>query len=242
MTTRMPGAAARPHAACCDGVPATAAHVPLWIDLAAVAVGGMQGGAFPTMARDERNDFDVLGVAVFALVVGLGGGIVRDVLLGQVPAALRDDTYLAVALVAGLVGMLVSEAIPRLGVAWDALDAAVVGLFVVVGALKTQDAGLSRGAIVLLGAITGVGGSVLRDILAQQPVHLVQRTTPYALVAILGAVTFVALEEAGTSDAVAAGACLAVVFVVRMVALARGWQSPGPVVGSAWRRAPRVRR
>jgi uncharacterized membrane protein YeiH len=219
-------------------VPASAAHVPLWIDLAAVAVGGMQGGAFPTMARDERNDFDLLGVAVFAIVVGLGGGIVRDVLLGQVPAALRDDSYLLVALVAGLVGMLASEAIPRLGWAWDALDAAVVGLFVVVGALKTQDAGLSGGAIILLGAITGVGGSVLRDILAQQPVHLVQRSTPYALVAILGAATFLVLEKLGAGDATSSVACLLVVFVVRMVALHRGWQSPGPVVGAAWRRAP----
>jgi uncharacterized membrane protein YeiH len=210
-------------------VPANAAHVPLWIDLAAVAVGGMQGGAFATMARDERNDFDLLGVAVFAIVVGLGGGIVRDVLLGQVPAALQDDRYLGVALVAGLIGMLASEAIPRLGVAWDALDAAVVGLFVVVGALKTQDAALSDGATILLGTVTGVGGSVLRDLLAQQPVHLVQRSTPYALVAILGATTFVLLEKAGAGDAASSIACLVVVFVVRMLALARGWQSPAPL-------------
>jgi uncharacterized membrane protein YeiH len=217
-------------------VPASAAHVPLWIDLSAVAVGGMQGGAFPTVARDERNDFDLLGVAVFAIVVGLGGGIVRDVLLGQVPAALQDDTYLGVALVAGLVGMLASGLIPRLGWAWDALDAAVVGLFVVVGALKTQDAGLSNGATILLGAMTGVGGSVLRDLLAQQPVHLVQRSTPYALVAILGAVAFVVLEKLGASDAASSIACLATIFVVRLIALHRGWQSPAPVTRLGWRR------
>ncbi len=48
------------------------AHVPLWIDLAAVAFGAMQGGVFGTVARDERNDFDILGVAVFALVMGAG--------------------------------------------------------------------------------------------------------------------------------------------------------------------------
>jgi uncharacterized membrane protein YeiH len=222
-------------------VPATEAHahVPLWIDLAAVAVGAMQGGAFATMARDERNDFDLLGVAVFAIVVGLGGGIVRDVLLGQVPASLEDDRYLGVALVAGLVGMLASGLIPRLGWAWDGLDAAVVGLFVVVGALKTQDTNLSGGATILLGTITGVGGSVLRDVLAQQPVHLVQRSTPYALVAILGAATFVLLEQLGTNDTAASLACLTVVFVVRILALARGWQSPAPVVGGGWRRTPR---
>jgi uncharacterized membrane protein YeiH len=210
-------------------VPAHAAHVPLWIDLAAVAVGAMQGGAFATVARDERNDFDVLGVAVFAIVVGLGGGIVRDVLLGQAPAALQDDRYLGVALAAGLVGMLASEAIPRLGVAWDALDAAVVGLFVVVGALKAQDTDVTAGATILLGTVTGVGGSVLRDLLAQQPVHLVQRSTPYALVAILGAATFVVLEQLGASDTLSSAACLVVVFVVRMLALARGWRSPAPV-------------
>lgn len=211
-------------------VPADAAHVPLWIDLAAVAVGAMQGGAFATVARDERNDFDVLGVAVFAIIVGLGGGIVRDVLLGQVPAALQDDRYLGVALAASLIGMLASEAIPRLGLAWDALDAAVVGLFVVVGALKAQDTEVPAGATILLATITGVGGSVLRDLLAQQPVHLVQRSTPYALVAILGAATFVVLEQLGAGDTASSLACLAVVFVVRMLALARGWRSPAPVV------------
>jgi uncharacterized membrane protein YeiH len=216
-----------------------AAHVPLWIDLAAVAVGGMQGGGFATLAKDERNDFDLLGVAVFAIVVGLGGGILRDVLLGQVPAALQDDRYLGVALVAGLVGMLLAETIRRGRRPVEALDAAVVGLFVVVGVLKTQDAGLTGGATILLGTLTGVGGAVLRDLLAQQPVHLVQRSTPYALVAILGAATFVLLDRLGASDTAAAAACLAVVFVVRMLALARGWQSPRPVVTTTWRR-PRV--
>jgi uncharacterized membrane protein YeiH len=217
-------------------VTSSAPQVPLWIDLAAVAVGGMQGGMFATLAKDERNDFDLLGVAVFAIVVGLGGGIVRDVLLGQVPAALQDDRYLGTALVAGLAGMLLAETIGRVGRPVEALDAAVVGLFVVVGVLKTQDAGLTGGATILLGTVTGVGGAVLRDLLAQQPVHLVQRSTPYALVAILGAVTFVLLDRLGASDTVSSVSCLVVVFVVRMLALARGWQSPGPVVGAAWRR------
>lgn len=211
------------------GQMATGVHVPLWIDLAAVAVGAAQGGAFAVRANDERNQFDVLGVAVFALAIGLGGGIVRDVLLNVVPAALRDDRYLVVALVAGAAGMLAAEMIPRLGWWWEALDAVVVGLFVVVGCLKaSQDADVTAGATILLGAVTGVGGSVLRDLLAQRPVQLVQRTTPYALVALIGAAAFVALDEAGARSALSGGACLVVVFVVRMLALARGWQSPGP--------------
>lgn len=208
------------------------AQVPLWIDLAAVAFGGMQGGVFGTAGHDERNDFDLLGVAVFAIVMGLGGGVIRDVLLGQVPAALRDDTYLVVGVLAGFAGMLLAEVAGRLRWTFDALDAVVVGLFVVVGALKTQDAGLQGGAIIVLGATTGIGGGVLRDLLAQRPVLLVQRSTPYALVALLGAAAFVALDTAGAPWQVAAGACLAVVFAVRMLALARGWRSPAPFAGA----------
>ncbi|HEX5781821.1 MAG TPA: TRIC cation channel family protein [Solirubrobacteraceae bacterium] len=208
------------------------AQVPLWIDLAAVAFGGMQGGVFGTAGHDERNDFDLLGVAVFAVVMGLGGGVIRDVLLGQVPAALRDDTYLVVAVLAGFAGMLLAEVAGRFRWTFDALDAVVVGLFVVVGALKTQDAGLQGGAIIVLGATTGIGGGVLRDLLAQRPVLLVQRSTPYALVALLGAAAFVALDTAGARWEVAAGACLAVVFAVRMLALARGWRSPAPFAGA----------
>ena len=206
-------------------------QLPLWIDLAAVGFGGMQGGMFGALWRDERNEFDILGVAVFALVLGLGGGIVRDVLLGQVPAALRDDTYLLVAVLAGLVGMFLAEHAGRLR--WiDALDALVVGLFVIVGSLKTEQAGLPGGAIILLGATTGVGGGVIRDVLAQRPVLLVQRSTPYALVALAGAGTFVAFEGSGASDVVASIACLLVVCVLRMLALARGWRSPAPIVGA----------
>ncbi len=208
------------------------AQIPLWIDLAAVAFGGMQGGVFGTAGHDERNDFDILGVAVFAVVMGLGGGVIRDVMLGQVPAALRDDTYLVVAVLAGFAGMLLAELAGRLRWTFDALDAVVVGLFVVVGALKTQDAGLQGGAIIVLGATTGIGGGVLRDLLAQRPVLLVQRSTPYALVALLGAAAFVALDTAGAPREVAAGACLAVVFAVRMLALARGWRSPAPFAGA----------
>ena len=176
------------------------AQVTLWIDLAAVALRRDAGrGVRRAGARDERNDFDILGVAVFALVLGLGGGIVRDVLLGQVPAALQDDTYLLVALGAGFAGMFLAEVAGRLRWTFDALDAAVVGLFVIVGALKTQDAGLPAGAIILLGTITGIGGGVLRDLLAQRPVQLVQRSTPYALVALLGAAAFVALDTVGAA-------------------------------------------
>jgi uncharacterized membrane protein YeiH len=138
--------------------------------------------------------------------------------------------------------MLLGEFITRPRLPLHALDALVVGLFVVVGALKTQDAGLPGGATILLGTITGVGGGVLRDLVAQQPVALVQRTTPYALVALLGAITFVAVDATGAGSVLAAVGCLAVVSAVRLLALQRGWQSPAPVVGRAIRPPGRIAR
>src|SRR4029078_10304773 len=121
------------------------ATLPLWIDLAAVGFGALQRGACVAAGGDERNDFDILGVAVFALVMGLGGGVIRDLMLGQVPAALRDDTYLIVAVAGGLAVMFVADQVGRLRWTFAALDALVVGLFVIVGALKTLDAGLPGG-------------------------------------------------------------------------------------------------
>ena len=84
----------------------------------------------------------------------------------------------------------------------------------------------------MLGALTGVGGGVLRDLLARRPVLLVQRSTPYALVALAGAAAFVVLDTIGASRLIASAACLVVVFALRMLALTRGWRSPAPIVGA----------
>ena len=207
------------------------ARIPLWLDLSSVAFGAMQGGSFGAQFRHERN-FDILGVAVFAILMGLGGGIVRDVLLNQVPAALRNDSYLLTAVAGGVLGMLAAELISRPSWPLQALDAGVVGLFVVVGAVKTESAGLPGAATILLGTITGTGGGVMRDLLAQRPVALVQRDTPYALVALLGASTFVLFHWLGAEQVIAGIACMVVVLAFRLLALARGWQSPAPIVGA----------
>lgn len=225
------------------------ARIPLWLDLASVGFGAMQGGSFGAQAREESN-FDILGVAVFAILMGLGGGIVRDVLLNQVPAALRNDSYLLTAVGGGVVGMLAGEFIARLKWAVQTLDAGVVGLFVVVGAVKTESAGLPGAATILLGTITGAGGGVMRDLIAQRPVGLVQRDTPYALVALMGAITYVLFHWLGAEQLLSGIACMVVVIAFRLLALARGWQSPAPIVSAelprpAWpprpgRRSPRT--
>ena len=137
----------------------TAVHIPLWIDLAAVAVGAAQGASF-TVAEDDRNEFDILAGIVFAVAVGLGGGLVRDMLLNVRPAALQTDWYLITAVLAGIAGMIAAHLINRMRLFVEVLDAAALALFVVVGVAKANDAGIGPSGQVLLGTITGVGGGV----------------------------------------------------------------------------------
>ncbi|WP_068278865.1 trimeric intracellular cation channel family protein [Aldersonia kunmingensis] len=210
-------------------------QIPLWIDLAAVAVGAIQGASFAA-AEDERVEYDVLAGFVFAVVVGLGGGILRDVLLNIVPAALQNGWYLITAVAAGAVGMLLGYVVHRLRTFVDVLDAAALGLFVVVGVVKAHDFGLGSSAAVLLGTITGVGGGMLRDLLAARPVQVVQRTAPYAVVALAGASLFELLTALGVSVPASATATFVFVLTARIVALATGWRTPPPPV---WRRQPR---
>lgn len=202
-------------------------RIPLWIDLAAVAVGAAQGASF-TVAEDERNEFDILAGLVFGVAVGLGGGLLRDVLLNVRPAALRTEWYLVTAVIAGFAGMVAAHLIHRLRLFVGVLDAAALGLFVVVGVVKAHDAGLGPSAQVLLGTITGIGGGVLLDLLAGRPVQLVQRTVPYALIAVLGASGFAVVVLLGGSPVVGAIVAFALVLALRIIAVVIGWRTPPP--------------
>jgi uncharacterized membrane protein YeiH len=210
-------------------VPGSQPLIPIWIELVAVGVGAVGGAVFAVYSEDDRNEFDVLAAFVFALVMALGGGIIRDVLLNRVPAALTHESYLLTAVGAGAAGMLLAQALRRIpGEVNNALDSAVLGLFVVVGTIKADEAGLGEVATILLGTITGVGGGVLRDLLAQRPVELMQRASPYVVVAALGASAFVGLSALGASQALSASVTFVTIVAIRVVALERGWRTPGP--------------
>jgi uncharacterized membrane protein YeiH len=136
--------------------------------------------------------------------------------------------YLVVAVAAGAFGMFVAYTVQRLRLFVELLDAAVLGVFVVVGVVKASNAGLGPASSILVGSITGVGGGVLRDLLARRPVDVMQRTAPYGMVAVGAAATFVALTAIGVGSNVSAVITFAGAVAVRMVALMRGWRTPRP--------------
>ena len=115
---------------------------------------------------------------MLAVVVGLAGGITRDLLIGVPPATIRDWRCLAVAGAAGLVTLLAHPLLSRIGGPIDVLDAAGLALFCVTGASTAPDHGLGPAPAVILGAITGIGGGVLLDILVRQGRYAQAPTLP----------------------------------------------------------------
>lgn len=198
---------------------------PLWIELPAVIAGAMAGALFA-----QKRGLDVIGILALALVSGLGGGIIRDVLLARVPLALRDAWYLWSVAGAALIGAFFAQAANRLHVALLVIDAVALGLFSAIGAQGGLTTDLPIPSAILLGTITGVGGSVLRDILVgETPPRMLRRGPPYASAAFLGAALYVGLV-AGLEVRRFVAQILAVVLVllIRGFATWRGWESPEP--------------
>jgi uncharacterized membrane protein YeiH len=180
-----------------------------------------------------RKELDVFAVLVLAGTTGLGGGFLRDVLIGAVPpAALADWRYLLVPAAAGLVTFFFHPSLGRKERVINVLDAAGLSLFCVTGALKALAYGLGPVPSALMGMLTGIGGGMVRDVLTGR-VPLVFRGELYATPALVGATLAVAGHEAGLRAVVVAGPAAAVCFGWRVLAVRRGWNAPTASVSSS---------
>ncbi len=210
-----------------SGVPVATGHgsdgrLLRGFDLAATLVFAVEGAAVGTAAR-----LDLFGVVVLACVTAVGGGAIRDVLIGATPvAALTDPLYLPVAVLAGLATFVLHQPAGQIP-SWllTGLDAAGLGLFCAAGALKALDFGLLPVSSVFMGTLTAVGGGALRDVLLGR-IPAVLRVDIYAVAALLGATVVVIGIKRGlpkTAVMLAGGtAC----FVLRVLAAWQHWQLP----------------
>ena len=173
-----------------------------------------------------RRQLDLFGVLVLSFAASSAGGICRDVLIGATPpAALRDWRYLAVAMAAGLITFLWAPLIERMKTPVRMFDAAGLGLFAVAGAQKALDYGLNPVMAALLGMLTGIGGGMLRDVLLAD-VPMVLRADLYAIAALAGATVVVVGIAMGLPSAAVMFAGALFCFVLRMLAVRRGWHLP----------------
>lgn len=173
-----------------------------------------------------RHRLDLFGVLVLSFAAGNSGGIARDVMIGAVPpAAISDWRYVAVSILAGLFTFFWHRIISRLRSPVLVFDAAGLALFAVSGAGKALAFHAGPAAATLLGMLTGIGGGMVRDVLVRE-IPTVLRTELYAVAALMGASVVVIgrVLEIPSGAAAAAGAALC--FVLRFMAIRRGWQLP----------------
>jgi len=198
--------------------------IPLWANLLAVGIGSLQGALFAAQFRDRR--LDLLGVAIIGIATGFGGGLLRDLLLNEVPRALLSNWYLPVATASALIGMLLQRIFTRIQPLITALDALTIGLFGAIGTTAALALGLPAIPAVFVGSVSAVGGSILRDLLLSVPIALMQVGSLYAVAALLGATALVILVAVGVPAIVAAIAGVAVTFLVRVLAVLFNWSLP----------------
>jgi uncharacterized membrane protein YeiH len=202
-----------------------AATLLLAIDLVGTGLFAAEGASMALNAR-----LDLLGVLVIAVVTATGGGIIRDVLLGDTPpSSVRDWRYFFTALVAGAGVFLLHSATHFENLSLiTLLDAAGLSFFAVAGAAKAVQFGLHPLLCIMMGGITAVGGGALRDVLINR-VPIVLRGDVYATAALLGAAVTVTCLRLKLHPAVASSLGIVSCFVLRMMAVHFHWNLPGAV-------------
>jgi uncharacterized membrane protein YeiH len=199
----------------------TGGYSLLVADLIGVAVFAASGASAAVAKR-----LDLFGVAFVGFVAALGGGILRDLVIGAVPPlAFADWRYAVIAVIASLAVFWLHPQLSRLRRTVLVLDAAGLGLFTVTGTLKALDAGVPPVGACLLGMLTAIGGGLARDLLTGEIPAVLQRDI-YAVVALGGAVTVTILDRYGADGPLALGAAAAAMIFVRLLALYRRWSAP----------------
>jgi len=169
---------------------------------------------------------DIFGIIVLATVVGVAGGVTRDVIFGKFPNSLSDPIYVGITVAIGVaIFFLFSHFKKRLGV-WLIFDAVGLGVFSVVGAtIAYEIVGLSFLPIIFGGMITAIGGGILRDIFVREtPIVFVKEI--YAVASFVGILVFYFILSAGVELHVATICGLVVATSLRLVAMKLKWNLP----------------
>ena len=195
------------------------------IDYAGVFVAAV-GGALEA-ARDERYEFDIIGVFGLALASALGGGVTRDVLLQSgPPLAFVYTIYIVIASIGAVVGVLARRSAGRrTEQLLYSVDAAALGLFAVAGSTRGVNAGFLALPSLLLGGITAVGGGALRDVLSGSTPRIFVRGRFYAIAAALASAVFLSLDALGAGRTASTIAGTGAGFLVRLGSLIFDWQT-----------------
>ncbi len=169
---------------------------------------------------------DIVGMLTLGMVTAVGGGIIRDVLINALPpAAFSYWPYLAVAAGGALLAFFFSRRLRQFSLSIDLLDAAGLSLFCVTGATKSLQYGLGAAPAIILGAVTGVGGGTIRDVLVRR-VPTVLTSGLYAIPALVGAAIAVTTVQTGVYGVPAALGAAMACFLIRAAGLRYNLNAP----------------
>ena len=180
-----------------------------------------------------KKRLDLYGIFILAIVTALGGGMIRDILLGRTPPGVFTDIrYLGVSCLGGLLVIFFYKAIDRLHHPLRIMDALGLGIFTVIGVNVTLASHGSWFAAVMLGMVTGTGGGMVRDVLAKEVPMVLQREV-YAVASMAGAVFYIIWLQlpllAGFRDiqgSIGALLSAALIAAIRIISVYHNWHLP----------------
>lgn len=176
------------------------------------------------MAGVEKK-FDLFGVFILGLVTAVGGGTLRDLLIGSTPVGwLKDPLYLYLIVGAVLFCYIFGNQLKRLTRGFFLFDTIGIALFTILGLNKTLDIGLSPVIAVMMGIVSAVFGGVIRDVLSSQ-VPLIFRKEIYAFACLVGAIVYLIVNLSGLENA-AILISIIIVLIIRILAIKKHWHLP----------------
>jgi uncharacterized membrane protein YeiH len=197
-----------------------ATALPTWTLYLAVVVGGLAGATYAA-----RRGFDVIGVLTLSVATGLGGLLLRDILLARGPIVLRDSDFILSAVAAAVIGFFFAGYIAKFDRALLGLEALAMGLLATVGTDSALRAGLGALPAIAVGTIVATAGPLFRDILGGDAPQLLRPGVVLGVIALGGSILYVALEAWTGNPLLCQVIVIVAVFATRTVALLWRWET-----------------
>lgn len=177
------------------------------------------------LAAVEKK-FDLVGAIVLGFVTAVGGGTLRDILIGETPVGWMKDLHTIYAIGAAIpVCYFFKNRILNLRKSVFLFDTIGIGLFTILGLQKTLSIGLSPVIAVMMGIVSATFGGVIRDVLSRE-IPLIFRKEIYASACLAGALVFLLMEHVSADKNINLIAAILVVFLIRILAVRRNWGIP----------------
>jgi uncharacterized membrane protein YeiH len=191
-------------------LPDLATSAPLWLALLTVGVNAVVGALRASI--DDSRHWDIVGLSTFAVLMGLGGGFIRDMLIGNLPAeSLRTPWFLTTVLGCIVLVLVVGQRLAKVAPLVTLLNALALGLFAVSGTSAALRADLPVISAVFVGTVSAVGGGVLVSVMKDEVPGILLTSAPNALVAVLSSGVYAGVAVWSARAAAVAGIATAII-------------------------------